>query len=174
MKWTDLLAAEVEYTYGCTQKLIDLVDEDSFGWKPDTGDNWMTTGQLLMHITDACGSTFKAFVTGDWGVPEGVDTSDVPMEELLLSAERMPTIGSIDEAKKLLAEDKALALKMIEEVGEDRLENDPAPAPWDPIEVRLGHRLLGMIGHLTQHKAQLFYYLKLQGKPVNTMHLWGM
>ena len=40
--------------------------------------------------------------------------------------------------------------------------------------MRLGHRLLGMIGHLTQHKAQLFYYLKLQGKPVNTMHLWGM
>ncbi|MDE0394080.1 MAG: hypothetical protein OYK82_04805, partial [Gammaproteobacteria bacterium] len=30
----------------------------------------------------------------------------------------------------------------------------------------------GMIWHLAQHKGQLFYYLKLQGKPVNTMHLW--
>jgi hypothetical protein len=31
-----------------------------------------------------------------------------------------------------------------------------------------------MVGHLNQHKGQLFYYLKLQGKDVNTMHLWGM
>jgi len=38
----------------------------------------------------------------------------------------------------------------------------------------LGHRLLGMVGHLELHKAQLFYYLKLQGKPVNTMHMYGM
>ncbi len=30
-----------------------------------------------------------------------------------------------------------------------------------------------MIEHLKQHKGQLFYYLKLQGKPVNTSDLWG-
>jgi len=34
--------------------------------------------------------------------------------------------------------------------------------------------LNAMIGHLATHKAQLFYYLKLQGKPVNTGHLWGV
>jgi hypothetical protein len=37
----------------------------------------------------------------------------------------------------------------------------------------LGQRLLQMVAHLAQHKAQLFYYLKLQGKPVHTGHLWG-
>lgn len=30
-----------------------------------------------------------------------------------------------------------------------------------------------MIGHLGQHKGQLFYYLKLQGKDVNTMTLYA-
>jgi len=30
-----------------------------------------------------------------------------------------------------------------------------------------------MIQHLNQHKGQLFYYLKLQGKPVSTPDLWG-
>jgi len=30
-----------------------------------------------------------------------------------------------------------------------------------------------MIQHLDRHKVQLFYYLKLQGKPVNTADLWG-
>lgn len=37
----------------------------------------------------------------------------------------------------------------------------------------LGQRMLQMVGHLTQHQGQLYYYHpKLQGKPVNTMHLW--
>jgi len=36
----------------------------------------------------------------------------------------------------------------------------------------LGLRLLQMIEHLKMHKSQLFYYLKLQGLPVNTMDLW--
>ena len=51
---------------------------------------------------------------------------------------------------------------------------DPAPAPWNPQPVQLGQQLLGMVNHLNQHKGQLFYYLKLQGKPVNTMHYYGM
>lgn len=28
------------------------------------------------------------------------------------------------------------------------------------------------VWRLGQHEGQLFYYLKLQGKDVNTMHLW--
>jgi hypothetical protein len=30
-----------------------------------------------------------------------------------------------------------------------------------------------MTQHLERHKSQLFYYLKLQGKKVNTVDLWG-
>lgn len=50
----------------------------------------------------------------------------------------------------------------------------PTPAPWDPTAMPLGQRLLEMVGHLKNHKGQLFYYLKLQGLPVNTTHLYGM
>jgi hypothetical protein len=47
-------------------------------------------------------------------------------------------------------------------------------APWNPeSQVILGQRLLSMIAHLLQHKGQLFYSLKLMGRDVNTMHLWG-
>jgi hypothetical protein len=31
-----------------------------------------------------------------------------------------------------------------------------------------------MVQHLDSHKSQLFYYLKLMGRDVNTMNLWGM
>jgi uncharacterized damage-inducible protein DinB len=174
MSWTQLLNREIENTYSVTDKLMDLVDQDKLDWKPTTGSNWMTTGQLLMHLTTACGAIFRGFVTGDWGLPEGVDVSDLTEEDMMPPAEKMPTIGSVAEAKKLLAEDKKLALVMLAECKEETLAKKMITAPWDPQEMVLGHRLLQMVDHLSHHKAQLFYYLKLQGKPVNTSHLWGM
>ena len=79
-----------------------------------------------------------------------------------------------EKAKKLLAEDKEVALATLREVSDEDLAGKPTPAPWDPTTMILGHRLLQMVNHLQSHKGQLFYYLKLQGKPVNTGHLWGM
>jgi uncharacterized damage-inducible protein DinB len=174
LNWTNLLKSEMDQIYGATEGLIDLVDDDRLDWKPATGTNWMTTGQLLMHITNACGMTVSGFVTGDWGLPEGVNPEDMPAEDMLPPAEKLPTVSSVAEAKKLLAEDKLRAHRLIEEAGENRLANEASTAPWDPTPMPLGQRLLGMVGHLENHKGQLFYYLKLQGKPVNTMTLYGM
>ena len=47
-------------------------------------------------------------------------------------------------------------------------------APWNPEERPIGHQFLQMAGHLANHKAQLFYYLKLLGKPVHTGHMYGV
>lgn len=174
MNGIELLKSEIEFAYGVTNKLMDLVDDDQLDWKPSTGSNWMTTSQLLRHLTEACGAAMRGFVTGDWGMPEGFDPSQIPPEEMLPPAEKLPRVGSVAEAKKLLAEDKQVALDMLTKCSEDELANKIATAPWDPTEIVLGHRLLQMVAHLNQHKAQLFYYLKLQGKPVNTSHLWGM
>jgi uncharacterized damage-inducible protein DinB len=174
MNWTELLKAEIEFTYAGTEKLMDLVDEDTLGWKPASGENWMTTGQVLRHMTDACGMAAKGFVTGDWGMPEGFDPSQLPPEDMLPPAEKLLTVESVTEAKELIAKDKAVALEMVAQSSEDDLANKIATAPWDPAELVLGHRILQMVDHLKQHKGQLFYYLKLQGKPVNTSNLWGM
>lgn len=173
MDWTELLKAEIESTYGVTEKLLDLVDDGDLDWKPGTGSNWMTTGQLLNHVGEACGMAFRGFVSGDWGLPEGKDLSDLSPEEMLPPAEAMPTIRSVKEAKEKLGADKQLALAVLAKTSAEDLEKI-ATAPWDPTEMSLGHRLLQMVEHLKHHKAQLFYYLKLQGKPVNTANLWGM
>ncbi|MGQ0613471.1 MAG: DinB family protein [Planctomycetaceae bacterium] len=174
MKWTDLLKGEAELAYQVAEALIKLVDKDKLNWKPATGSNWMTTGQLLMHISNACGMPCKGFVTGDWGLPPGADPSKMKPEDMMPPAEKMPTAKSVDEVVKLLATDKKTAMQMIVEAGEKNLETKKAPAPWDPSPMPLGHRLLQMVQHLNLHKSQLYYYLKLQGKPVNTSHLWGM
>ena len=53
--------------------------------------------------------------------------------------------------------------------------DDPTPAPWAPEHpMPLGQQLLGMVNHLSLHKAQLFYYLKMLGKPVNTGDMYGV
>ncbi len=174
MKWTELLKSELEFAYASTEKLVSLANDQMLPWKPSTGPNWMTTGQLLMHLCTSCGATFKGFATGDWGMPQDVDPSKLPQEEMLPPAEKMPTVASIAEGQKLLREDKKTALEILARCKEEDLENQQAPAPWDPSPMSLGHRLLQMIDHLKAHKGQLFYYLKLQGKPVNTHDYWGM
>jgi DinB superfamily len=174
MKWTELLKSEIETSYATTAKLLDKVNPDNLAWKPGSGSNWMTMGQLLMHISNGCGGGCKGFVTGDWGLPEGMKIEDLPPEEMMPPAEKLPTVESVEQAKELLAADKAVALQMIDQAGETDLENRMLAAPWAPsVSMPLGRHLLTMIQHLERHKSQLFYYLKLQGKTVNTVDLWG-
>jgi uncharacterized damage-inducible protein DinB len=174
VNWTELLKSEVERTFASTERLLDKVDPNRLDWKPATGSNWMTVSQLLMHLSNACGAPFKGFVTGDWGMPEGMKMEDIPPEEMLPPAEKMPAIGGVAEAKRLLSRDKALALQMIDKAGESDLANKQVAAPWMPgVKLPLGRYLLEMVQHLEKHKGQLFYYLKLQGKPVTTADLWG-
>ena len=174
MNWTELLTNQVELTYAATEGLLEKVDDDMLSWKPGTGENWMTTGQLLLHLTTACGFCFHGFLTGDWTPPEGYDVSDAEEGEMLLPAEKLPTADSVGRVRELLAADKKLALDSITQAGEERLANDKVQAPWEPVERLLGAQFLLMVQHLAQHKGQLFYYLKLQGKPVGTGDLWGM
>ena len=167
MNWTDLLKSEIESSYHATEGLLKLVDADKLGWKPATGANWMSTGQLLEHITSACGACCKGFVTGDWGLPPGAEMQ-------MPTAAQMASVKSVDEAAKKLAADKKVAFEMVAKSGEKDLAARQVTAPWDPTPRPLGLQLLHMVSHLNQHKGQLFYYLKLQGKPVDTGHLWGM
>ncbi len=175
MNWTELLNIESAASYQATEGLFTLVTDDMLAWKPETGSSWMTVGQLMFHITSACGACMKGFVTGDWGLPEGQDYEDMPEELMLPPAEKMPAVESVAQAVDMLAIDKMLAHEMVERAGEEDLEHKMQSAPWSPdIEYPLGRHLLNMVGHLESHKAQLFYYLKLKGLPVHTGNLWGM
>jgi hypothetical protein len=169
MNWTKLLEGEIEGTYRATDGLMQLCEGLPLAWKPATGSNWMTTGQLLHHLTNACGQCCRGFVTGDWGMPK-----DAKPEDMTPPAEKMPSVASVAEARRLLADDKSVALRMVREVGEKDLDGKMVGAPWNPKPQPLGLQFLQMTQHLASHKSQLFYYLKLQGKPVHTGSLWGM
>ena len=133
MNWTELLRGNIEYTYGVTQNLVKMVDDKDLNWRPATGANWMTTGQLLRHISDACGAPCKGFVTGDWGFPKDVDPSKLSPEDMLPPAEKMPTVDSVAATKKLLQEDKKTALEILAKCSEQDLWCDrPGFCPQGP------------------------------------------
>ncbi len=164
MDWVKLITSEIEEAHRATEGLMDLVDEDKLQWKPESGDNWMTTSELLRHLTNACGWCCANFANDGWAAVMAGDGSDAPPT----------TVETVAEAKELLAADKALALDVVKQAGNEDLSSKQLAAPWDPTVRPLGQHLLQMVGHLSQHKAQLFYYLKLQGKPVNTYAMWGI
>lgn len=175
MNLTQLIKDELELAYKSADGLMGQVTEEMLQWKPETGENWMTVGQVLMHMTAACGWCMKGMATGDWTLPDGTDITEMSEEEMLPSAENLPTVESVDQARTMLAEDKKLAIEMVDKAGEDDLANRETAAPWAPEDsYALGRHFMQMVNHLNSHKAQLFYYLKLLGKPVNTGDLWGM
>lgn len=174
MTLIDLLREDAEAAYAVTECLFRRVEADALAWKPATGQNWMTVGQLLMHCTIACGASLKAFITGDWGLPEGVRFEDLPPEAMLPPASKLPSVESVEQALQLLAADREVARQQLVALDESRLLGERFPAPWGGRPLTLFQHLSNMIGHLEQHKGQLFYYLKLRGQDVNTANLYGM
>jgi len=112
--------------------------------------------------------------TGDWGLPEGQKYEEMPEEAMLPPAEKMPSATSVGEVKEMLRADRELAIEMVRSVGEMDLAGKLVGVPWSPESRRpIGHHFLHMIDHLASHKSQLFYYLKLMGRPLHTGNLWG-
>jgi hypothetical protein len=174
MRLADVVRQDAEIVYAATEALFRRVPADALGWKPSSGANWMSVAQLLMHCTNACGMGIKGFLTGDWGLPEGVRFEDIAPEEMLPPASKMPAVGSVEEALHLLGEDRDVARRHLAGVDDTRLLGPRSPAPWGGLEVTLFQHLESMVAHLGQHKGQLFYYLKLMGQDVDTSDLWGM
>jgi len=133
----------------------------------------MTMGQLLMHCANyGCGKAVQGFTTGDWGFPESAET-DSESAEHMPSAVMLPCVDTVEEALSLLEGDRELAKRCISETDDTEFLSKKIIAPWGGPETFLLQHLLLMIAHLSQHKGQLFYYLKLMGKDVSTTDLWG-
>jgi len=174
MTLTGVLLAEAEATYAITEKLYRRVADDELSWTPAMGKDWMSVGQLLMHCASfGCGKAVRGFVAGDWGLPGGVEVDDLPPEAHVPPASALPSVVSVAQALELLAGDRALSAEWITAAGERNLLERTVTAPWGGPELSLFQHLLHMIAHLAQHKGQLFYYLKLMGKDVKTVDLWG-
>jgi hypothetical protein len=169
-----VLLDEAEATYAIVDRLFRRVADEELSWTPTTGGPWMTMGQLLMHCAGfGCGKAIQGFIKGDWGLSAGAAVDPPTGTEHVPPAAALPAVDSVEQALELLAKDRDLAVCCIEAAGEGNLLGRRLAAPWGGPEVSLFQHVLRMIAHLAQHKGQLFYYLKLMGKDVDTKDLWG-
>ena len=170
-----VLLDEIEAIYTITEKLFHRVPDDDLSWKPDRGTNWMTVGQLLMHCASfGCGKPIQCFVKGDWDLPVDALPDYLDATKHVPRGVALPRVESVKQALELLSDDRRLTLRCISKVEENELLSKRLTAPWGGSELSLFQHLLLMIAHLAQHKGQLFYYLKLMGREVNTNDLWGV
>jgi len=174
MNLVEMLTSQIEDTYRATDDLISLVKDTELDWKPSQGDNWWTVGRLLRHMTVSCGIWCKGFVTDTWDEAGDVDATKIPKGAPLPPADTYRSIDSVAAARSALAADKTIAIQVLAQTSPEELANKTATAPWNPAPRILALRILDMIRHLESHKSQLYYYLKLMGKPVHTGNLWGM
>jgi uncharacterized damage-inducible protein DinB len=172
MTLKEVLLEEARTTYDITEKLFRRVADNELSWKPPTGSNWMTVGQLLRHCAEfGCGKAIQGFVSGEWDLSESPGIPDAGMH--VPSASALPFVESVGQALALLADDRSLSLRCLAGVEERDLLSRRLTAPWGGSELSLFQHLLMVIEHLAQHKGQLFYYLKLMGRKLETADLWG-
>ena len=149
------------------------MDRRIFGIENEYGVTCTLRGQRRLSPDEVARYLFRRVVS--WGRSSNVFLENGSRLYLDVGSHPEYATPECDSLSDLIAHDKAgeRILEGLVESAEERLAEEACTAPWDPTEMLLGHRLLQMAYHLGSHKAQLFYYLKLQGKPVNTGHLWG-
>ncbi len=140
--------------------LIEMVPADKLGWQP--GPTFMTLGQLICHLSLGVGDGVRLLHTGQW-----------PTEEEMLTGmkqENLPTCG-VEEALKKLEADKQTLREALAAVSEQDFASSIVSVPWG-MQGTLEVLALSFLEHFTNHKMQLFTYLKLLDLPVNTQTLY--
>jgi uncharacterized damage-inducible protein DinB len=144
------------------EKLIGMVPADKLKWQP--GPTFMSAGQVICHLSDGLGGGFEMMLSGQWPSMEEMEEG--------MKLENLPSC-SPQEALDKLEKDKIILRRVLDGMGEDDFANKVVSVPWG-LKAKMELMAVHFLEHFTNHKMQLFTYLKLLGLPVNTQTLYGM
>jgi hypothetical protein len=142
-------------------KMIGMVPADKLGWRP--APNFMSLGQLICHLSDGLGEGLRWLTTGNWPT----------MEEMAegMKLENLPTC-TVAEARAKLEKDQTTLREVLAGISPEDFAQRVVTVPWG-AGGKLEKMALYFREHFTNHKQQLFTYLKLLGLPVDTSTLYG-
>jgi hypothetical protein len=140
--------------------LIGMVPADKLGWQP--GPKFMTLGQLICHLSLGVGDGIRLLHTGEWPTDEEMLTG--------MKQENLPSCG-VEEALAKLEADKKTLGEALAAVSEQDFANKVVSVPWG-WKGKMEVLALSFLEHFTNHKMQLFLYLKMLDLPVNTQTLY--
>jgi hypothetical protein len=149
-------------TYRPTEKLIGMVSGDKLNWRP--GPTFMSAGQVICHLSGGLGAGLEWLLSGKWPSMEEMGEG--------MKLENLPSC-SPQEALDKLEKDKKILRQVLDGVSEEDFTNKVVSVPWG-MTAKLERMAFYFLVHFTNHKMQLFTYLKLLGLPVNTETLYGM
>jgi hypothetical protein len=122
----------------------------------------MTLGRLICHLSLGVGDGIRLLHSGEW-----------PSEEEMLTGMKqanLPTCG-VEEALGKLEADKKTLSDALAGISEQEFASKTVSVPWG-VQGKMEVLALSFLEHFTNHKMQLFFYLKLLGLPVNTQTLY--
>lgn len=154
----------VEGIFKAAKGLVQQVTEDRLDFKPQEG--LMTVAQIVKHLSDALGGSLAMAISQSW--------PDIPADQMLPPAEQMPSATSVQESLKEMDNDWQLLLSEIDKLTDEEFTTTKIHVPWIPFPVTYEAYLMQAMEHLSNHRMQLFIWLKLSGLPLNTSHLYGM
>ena len=141
--------------------MMRMAPADKLDWRP--GPKFMSLGQLICHMAGGLGADLGATLAGNWPAPEKM------AEEMML--ENMPSC-TVAEALTKLEKDKATLREVLASVSAEDFAQKVVSVPWG-AKGKIEQMALYFREHFTNHKQQLFTYLKLLGLPVDTATLYG-
>jgi len=147
--------------YRPAEALIRMVPADKLEWRP--GAKFMSLGQLICHLGDGMGAEMRCLFTGQW---------PYTMEQMgeMMKLENYPSC-TVAEAWKKLEKDKTVLREFLGSISEEDFTNKVVSTPWG-MGGKMERMAISFREHFTNHKMQLFTYLKLLGLPVDTGTLY--
>ena len=148
--------------YRPTLVLIRMAPADKLDWRP--GPSFMSLGQVVAHISHGMGDDLRCLIENKWPF-----TPEQMVEGMKL--ENLPSCGA-EPALEELEKDKATLREVLDSISEEDFAQKAVSTPWG-WQGKLERMAVLFREHFTNHKMQLFTYLKLLGLPVNTETLYG-
>jgi hypothetical protein len=148
--------------YKPAETLVRMTPKDKLDWRPGPG--FMSLGQLICHLTEPLGDGLRCLITNQWPfTPEQMEAG--------MKLENIPSCN-VEKALERLQKDKADLREVLGGLSEEEFTQMPVSAPWG-WKGKLEVMAILFREHFTNHKMQLFTYLKLLRLPVNTDTLYG-
>jgi hypothetical protein len=151
----------VMHAYRPAETMIRMAPADKLDWRP--GPKFMSLGQLICHMASGLGADLGATLAGNWPTMEEMDKG--------MRLENLPAC-SVAEALAKLDKDQATLRAVLAGVSAEDFAQKVVSVPWG-AKGKTEQMALYFREHFTNHKQQLFTYLKLLGLPVNTETLYG-
>jgi hypothetical protein len=163
----ECVEAKVRETIERTEHLVALVPQELLDWRPPVPSGAPTgtdLGHLLGHLPDCLAGFCAAFYAA------------FPSELSELLALRSIAVNESCSPQKaaVCIRQFATAIERGFHLCEDTDLSRLIPTAFVPEGEKLLTLLLGNLEHLTNHKYQLFFYLKLMGRPVGTQDLYHL